>query len=161
MVDPNTWRFKLREGVIFQDGTTLAAEDVVFSVDRARADTSDLADSLKAITAVRAVDANTIEIATGSPALSLPVLIGDVAIMSKSWAERHGVTAATVYNRDQGTYARDHANGTGPFMLAAPVPGQRALLVRNPVGLEQSAWQRRPGRVVPDPRSRSAAGGAH
>jgi ABC-type transport system substrate-binding protein len=54
MVEPNIWRFELREGVTFHDGTPLTAEDVVFSIDRARADTSDLADSLKGISEVRA-----------------------------------------------------------------------------------------------------------
>jgi peptide/nickel transport system substrate-binding protein len=131
MVDPNNWRFELREGVVFHDGAPLGADDVVFSIDRARADTSDLADSLNAIGRVRAIDAKTIEITTTRPMLSLLVLIGDVGIMSKSWAERHGVATATMHDRDQGTYAHDHADGTGPFALESHTAGQRTVLVRN------------------------------
>lgn len=33
-VEPNTWRFHLREGVTFHDGTPLTAQDVKYSMDR-------------------------------------------------------------------------------------------------------------------------------
>src|SRR3984885_15329904 len=33
--DPTTWRFTLRQGVKFHDGTPFSADDVVFSFDRA------------------------------------------------------------------------------------------------------------------------------
>src|SRR5436305_4658366 len=34
-IDPLTWRFTLRRGVRFHDGTPLTADDVLFSVERA------------------------------------------------------------------------------------------------------------------------------
>ncbi|HEY6394362.1 MAG TPA: ABC transporter substrate-binding protein [Candidatus Binataceae bacterium] len=34
-VDPSTWRFKLRQGVKFHDGTPFTADDVIFSWQRA------------------------------------------------------------------------------------------------------------------------------
>ena len=74
MIDPLTWHFVLRQGVTFHDGTPLTAEDVVFSIDRARAPTAALADIMATtITAVRAVDARTVAITTARPELMLPV----------------------------------------------------------------------------------------
>src|SRR5271155_5363448 len=44
--DPTTWRFKLRQGVKFHDGTPFTVDDVIFSVRRATAPGSDLAGQL-------------------------------------------------------------------------------------------------------------------
>ena len=43
-LNPTTWEFELRQGVRFHDGTPFTAEDVVFSIRRAQADTSDVRD---------------------------------------------------------------------------------------------------------------------
>ncbi len=133
-VDPTTWQFTLRRGVTFHDGTPLTAEDVVFSIERARGPGSDfrIPDRAGTIAAARALDADTIEVTTTQPDPQLPAKIRLVNILSKAWAERHGVTAATYYADDHGTYAFDHANGTGPFMLESEEHGRRTVLVRNP-----------------------------
>jgi peptide/nickel transport system substrate-binding protein len=63
-IDPTTWRFALREGVTFHDGTPFSAEDVVFSIERARAAGSELTAYTSSIAAVKAVDEDTVEIST-------------------------------------------------------------------------------------------------
>src|SRR5213596_1054627 len=41
-VDPLTWRFTLRKGVTFHDGTPFTADDVLFSVERASQQSSQI-----------------------------------------------------------------------------------------------------------------------
>src|SRR5258706_4143186 len=40
--DPKVWEFNLRRGVNFHDGTPFTADDVIFSLERARQPTSDM-----------------------------------------------------------------------------------------------------------------------
>jgi peptide/nickel transport system substrate-binding protein len=40
LIDPTNWRFDLRQGVSFHDGKPFSAEDVVFSLERARSEGS-------------------------------------------------------------------------------------------------------------------------
>lgn len=69
------WRFRLREGVLFQDGTTLTAEDVVFSIERLKARRDlDIHRYVSAITEVRVVDPLTVDIVSERPAGLLSVL---------------------------------------------------------------------------------------
>jgi peptide/nickel transport system substrate-binding protein len=59
-LDPTTWEFELRPDVTFHDGTPFTATDVVFSIERARADTSDLPAVVYGIAAVEAIDDHTV-----------------------------------------------------------------------------------------------------
>src|SRR5579864_2713650 len=54
--DPTTWRFKLRHGVKFHDGTPFTADDVVFSFDRATHPGSNLASPLATVKEVKKID---------------------------------------------------------------------------------------------------------
>jgi peptide/nickel transport system substrate-binding protein len=129
-IDATNWRFELRQGVSFHDGTPVSAEDVVFSVERARSEGSDLASYTSSIAGVKAVDDDTIEIATKRPDMLLPVNLRQVAILSKSWAEKTGIAAVRAYG--QGGPLLNAANGTGPFMLDSHEIGRRTELIRNP-----------------------------
>jgi peptide/nickel transport system substrate-binding protein len=148
-LDPTTWEFELRPDVIFHDGTPFTAGDVVFSIKRARAETSDLRDYLDGIAAVDTIDDHTVRITTAAPDPSLWLKLADVAMMSRAWAEQHDVTAPADYNRARKeNYASHHANGTGPFMVEAFEPRGRYVLVRNPAWWGRTEYPHNIDRIV-------------
>src|ERR1700736_4678520 len=71
-VSPELWRFKLRQGVKFQDGTPFTAADVLFSFDRIRMEGSNLKAIVATIKSVNRIDDYTVERATDGPDPILP-----------------------------------------------------------------------------------------
>ncbi|HZA66847.1 MAG TPA: ABC transporter substrate-binding protein [Geminicoccaceae bacterium] len=133
VVDSTNWEFELRQNVRFHDGTPFTAEDVIFSIERAQADTSDFQHRVNGIAALRAIDDHTVRITTAAPDPSLWLKLADITIMSKAWAQEHDVTKpADFVGARAETYASRHANGTGPFVLASFEPRGGWALVRNP-----------------------------
>lgn len=131
-IAPTTWRFRLRPDVKFHDGTAFTADDAAFSIERALAKTSQRASQLRGVTGVRKVDALTIDIQLSAPDAVLPDKLWLVAMMSKAWAEKHGVLQPQDYNGKQETYAVRNANGTGPFVLKTYEQDRRLVLIANP-----------------------------
>jgi peptide/nickel transport system substrate-binding protein len=129
--DPTTWRFKLRHGVKFHDGTPFTADDVIFSYQRAVATGSDVAALLSLVKEAKKVDAYTVDFITDGPSPILPNYLVGVAIMSKVWCEAHGTTRAAS-QKDKENYATRNEDGTGPFILKDRQPGVRTVLVKNP-----------------------------
>lgn len=127
-----TWRFKLRQGVSFQDGTPFTVDDAVFSIQRALGVTSQRAFQLKGVTGARKVDAETLEVSVESPDAVLPEKFVGMPIMSKVWAQAHKVEVAQDFNGKQETYAVRNANGTGPYMLERYEPDVKTVLKKNP-----------------------------
>jgi peptide/nickel transport system substrate-binding protein len=132
LTSPTTWQFDLRRGVRFHDGTPLTAEDVVFSVNRALAETSDMRDYVSSINAVDAVDDHTVLITTATPDPILPDELSQILIMSKRWSEQHGVLLPAPYDDSTTSYGENHANGTGPFKLVNFTQGVETVMARNP-----------------------------
>jgi len=64
---PNTWVFKLRQGVKWQDGTPFTADDVVFSVLRSQQPTSNMKVYGNAVGKPRRLDDFTVELTTPVP----------------------------------------------------------------------------------------------
>ena len=64
LVNPTTWRFKLRPNVKFHDGAPFTADDVVFSIKRAMAPSSQYKSYVTGIKEVKAIDPMTVEILT-------------------------------------------------------------------------------------------------
>src|SRR4051812_10273948 len=129
---PTVWRFHLRKGVKFTDGTPFTAEDVVFSAERVRAQGSNLQAVLATVKEVRKVDDLTVEIETHVPN---PIMLQELTtwgIMSKAWSEKNNATKPADLTTREENFATRNAMGTGPFRLVSREPDRRTVLDRNP-----------------------------
>jgi len=132
VMEPTRWRFYLRKGVKFHDGTPFTADDVVFSATRVRHPDSDLRVRLSADTQVVKVDDHTVDFITKAPNPILHVEWGTWYIMSKSWTEKNNAATPQSATKKEENYATRHANGTGPFMLVSFDPGVKTVCKANP-----------------------------
>ena len=118
--DGTVYTFKLHEGVTFHDGTAMDAEDVVFTLDRARAEDSTNAQKalFAGIDSVEAVDPTTVRITLKAADGAFPFKMawGDAVIVAPESADQ----AATA------------PVGTGPFRFGRWVQGDRVEIARNP-----------------------------
>ncbi|WP_227284311.1 ABC transporter substrate-binding protein [Boseongicola sp. H5] len=144
--DGLTYTFSLRDGVMFHDGSSFTAEDVVFSLDRARAeDTTNAQAALFAgIESVEAVDDTTVVLRLSAPngALLFNLAWGDAVIVAPESAETNATNPV----------------GTGPFVFADWVQGDRVELTRNPdYWGEAPALEAATFRFISDPNAAFAA----
>ena len=130
-LDAQTWEMELRQGVTFHDGTAFTSADVVFSVERANAETSSVRSAVSGIAAVEAVDAHTLRFTAATASPTPWEDLSFLPILSKVWAERHGGALPSQLGDDRWDYVETHADGTGPCMLEEFEPGERTVLVRN------------------------------
>lgn len=113
------YTFHLQSGVMFHDGTTMDAEDVVFSIERARAEDSTNAQKalFAGIDTVEAVDAATVKVTLLAADGSFPFKMawGDAVIVAPESAD--GLATNPV--------------GTGPFVFGEWVQGDHVTITRN------------------------------
>src|SRR5438034_9965371 len=126
MVNPSTWIFKLRQGVKFHDrppvnGREMTAEDVKYSYELLK-DKAQYSTRAALVKAIQVVDKYTVkfELSLPDPKFHLNV----VDSLSPVIVPREAVEAP-------GGLA-ENPIGTGAFMLKEFVPGEGALLVKNP-----------------------------
>ncbi|MEM7438879.1 MAG: ABC transporter substrate-binding protein [Pseudomonadota bacterium] len=117
--DGLTYTFNLVEGAKFHDGTDLTADDVKFSLDRARAE--DSANAQKAlfggIENVEAVDAKTVKVTLSAPNGSF--------LFNMAWGDAVIVAPESIEGIKQTPI------GTGAFKFSNWVQGDKIELVRN------------------------------
>ncbi len=131
---PTTWIFKLRQGLSWHDGSKFTADDVVFSILRSQADTSNMKVYGNAVGKPRKIDDYTVELVTPQPN---PVLIdmlsaGNIFMMSKAWSVKNRVEKPQDFKNKEETFAVRNAMGTGPFMLVSREPDVKTVLKKNP-----------------------------
>jgi peptide/nickel transport system substrate-binding protein len=131
-VNATTWRFNLRKGVKFHDGSPFTADDVVFSYDRAQHPNSQLRQYSVPVGKARKIDEHTVEFIQDKPNPVTLEHATTIYIMSKSWAQKNKVERPLDFKAKEETHASRNANGTGPWMLVAREPGIKTVLKRNP-----------------------------
>ena len=130
-LSPKHWRFFLRRGVKFHDGSPFGAEDVVFTFQRAMHQHSQMKVRVPVGTRIVKVDEYTVDFILERPN---PILISDwdsLYIMSKTWAVRHGMAEPLAATARISRPAALTANGTGPFHIVSHLPGMRTVFALN------------------------------
>ena len=128
--DPTVWQFKLREGVKFHNGNAFNADDVVFSLNRARQPTSDMKGLLTSIADVIKIDDYTVHVKTKGPNPLLPNSLTNLYMMDKEWSEAHNTVTVQDYKGKKDNFAVRNANGTGPYILVSRQQDAQTVLKR-------------------------------
>ena len=118
--DGRVYTFHLRPGVKFHDGTEMNADDVVFSLDRARAPDSTNAQKalFSGIVEVEALDPLTVMVRLEQPNGNFP--------FNMAWGDAVIVAPESIEN------AATNPVGTGPFMFEEWAQGDHVTITRNP-----------------------------
>ncbi|WP_292509760.1 ABC transporter substrate-binding protein [Methylobacterium sp.] len=130
--EPTRWRFRLRKGVTFHDGSPFTAEDVIFSAARVRAPGSNFQTNIPSDAEFVKVDDHTVDMVLKKPN---PIAIHQFStwyIMSKAWAEKNGAVAPSPASATSPSYAALNENGTGPFVVTEHQPGVRTVFKKFP-----------------------------
>jgi peptide/nickel transport system substrate-binding protein len=144
--DGLTFTFHLRRNVTFHDGTAFDANDVKFSLDRARAPESTNAQkgAFEPITAVDVLDAETVRVTLSHPVADFPRDMGwgDAVIVAPESAANNAVNPI----------------GTGPFAFSRWLRGAQIELTRYPTYWGKTARiEKIVFLIVPDPAAAYAA----
>jgi len=149
---PDVWRFELRKGVVFHDGTPFTADDLIYSYTRARAvpgSVATYAGYLRTIDTMTAKDPLTLIVKTKAPNPDLPLNLASVHVVSKHVGEK---STTEDYNSGKAMV------GTGPYKFVSYTPGDRVIMERNDgYWGEKATWDKVNYRYINNAASRTAA----
>ncbi|MEM9475239.1 MAG: ABC transporter substrate-binding protein [Pseudomonadota bacterium] len=151
-VDDVTWRFNLRPGVTFHDGSTLDAADVVHSVNRiplAAGPDGGLVTYTRRIVEATAIDDLTVEFKTDSPAATLPLDLTRLFVIPSEVALD---TPVAEFNSGAA------AIGTGPFKLESwEAKGDMVVVPNESYWGDAPAWDKVTFSEISNDSARTAA----
>ena len=125
------YRFHLRKGVKFHDGSPFTADDVVFSFTRIKEPQGTNQIYVASIKEVKKVDDFTVDFNLEGPHPLLLRNIVDFRIMSKSWSEKNRSVHIQDYKAKEETFASRNTNGTGPYIIKGWEPDKRIVMTTN------------------------------
>ncbi|MFC5397157.1 ABC transporter substrate-binding protein [Bosea vestrisii] len=136
------WRFFLRKGVKFHDGSDFTADDVIFSADRVRAQGSNFTTRIPTSAKFVKVDDHTVDVILTAPNPILNAQWDTWYIMSKKWAEANNAVAPTPAAATTPSHASLNANGTGPYRIESHQPGVKTVFKLN-----ENYWKKIEGNI--------------
>lgn len=151
-VDDVTWKFKLRDGITFSDGTPLTANDVKFTYDMIMDPEvgSPHKTFMGTVAAIDVLDDQNFTITTSQPDVMLPLRVSDIygSVISQKHYEEIG---ADDYDKSP--------LGTGPYVLEEWVLDSHISFLKNENywGADKPVYDRITLKFLPDDATRIAA----
>ena len=143
-ISPTQWRFNLRKGVKFHDGSPFTADDVVFSFGRILQPQGTNQIYVSGIKEMKKIDDHTVDAILSGPNPVMLRLLVDFRIVNKAWAAKNKSENVQNYVAKEESYASRNANGTGPYIIKLWEPDKRIVFAANP------AWWDKIGGNVTD-----------
>jgi peptide/nickel transport system substrate-binding protein len=151
-VDDTTWVFTLREGVVFQNGETMTAEDAAYSLNRLLFSDEESFIRGTFLPYIEAVEATgdlelTVTTPAVDPLLPLRLTSPNAAIMPQAYVEEAGFDAV-----------QTQPTGAGPYRVVDYIPGDRLVLEAH-----EDYWMGKPDadrvtfRLIPETSTRVSA----
>ena len=132
LISPTQYRFNLRKGVKFHDGSPFTADDVVFSYGRIIQPQGTNQIYVSGVKEVKKIDDHTVDLILGGPNPVLLRLLVDFRIMNRAWSVKNKSENVQNYVAKEESYASRNANGTGPYVIKLWEPDKRIVFAANP-----------------------------
>ncbi|WP_378941047.1 ABC transporter substrate-binding protein [Mesorhizobium sp. ANAO-SY3R2] len=131
LVDNKHWRFTLRKGVKFHDGSDFTADDVIASLTRVTDPTSPLRGNIPLYVSSKKVDDYTVDVEVSAPTSLFLNDMTNIFMFNAKWLKDNNTEKPTDFASKVEGYATHNTNGTGPFKLESRQPDSKTVLVVN------------------------------